>query len=99
MDIKDSNKKVQTEISKYLDSKVHNVRSSAKLIDGKTKTYKTEVEATVKVIIEHGNLIKSMNNFSTSEKLTLFLLYVADGKLVTSTDFKLSMSDLIFFIF
>jgi cupin superfamily acireductone dioxygenase involved in methionine salvage len=60
VDIKDSNKKVQTEISKYLDSKVHNVRSSAKLIEGKAKTYKTEVEATVKVIIEHGNLIKAM---------------------------------------
>jgi hypothetical protein len=60
VDIKDSNKKVQTEISKYLDSKVNNIRSSAKLIEGKAKTYETEVEATVKVIIEHGNLIKSM---------------------------------------
>ena len=60
VDIKDSNKKVQTEISKYLDSKVNNIRSSAKLIEGKAKTYKTGVEATVKVIIEHGNLIKSM---------------------------------------
>ena len=60
MDIKDSNKKVQTEISKYLDSKVHNIRSSAKLVEGKANTYKTEVEATVKVIVEHGNLIKSM---------------------------------------
>ena len=60
VDIKDSNKEMQTEISKYLDSKVHNVRSSAKLIEGKAKTYKTEVETTVKVIIEHGNLIKSM---------------------------------------
>jgi hypothetical protein len=60
LDIKDSNKKVQTEISKYLDSKVNNIRSSAKLIEGKAKTYKTDVEATVKVIIEHGNLIKSM---------------------------------------
>jgi hypothetical protein len=60
VDIKDSNKEMQTEISKYLDSKVHNVRSSAKLIEGKAKTYETEVEATVKVIIEHGNLIKSM---------------------------------------
>ena len=29
VDIKDSNNKVQTEISKYLDSKVDNVRSSA----------------------------------------------------------------------
>jgi hypothetical protein len=36
------------------------------------------------------------NNFSTTTKVTLVLLYVADGKLVTSTDFKLSMSDLIF---
>jgi hypothetical protein len=60
VDIKDSNKKVQTEISKYLDSKVNNIRSSAILIEGKAKTYKTDVEATVKVIIEHGNLIKSM---------------------------------------
>jgi hypothetical protein len=60
MDIKDSNKKVQTEISKYLDSKVHNFRSSATLVEGKANTYKTEVEATVKVIVEHGNLIKSM---------------------------------------
>jgi glutaredoxin-related protein len=60
VDIKDSNKKVQTEISKYLDSKVHNVRSSAKLIEGKSKTYKIEVESTVKVIIEHGHLIKAM---------------------------------------
>jgi len=60
VDVKDSNKEVQTEISKYLDSKVDNVRSSAKLIDKRTTTYKTEVEATVKVIIEHGNLIKDM---------------------------------------
>jgi len=60
VDIKDSNKEMQTEISKYLDSKVHNVRSSAKLIEGKAKTYKEDVEATVKVIIEHGNLIKAM---------------------------------------
>ena len=51
---------MQTEISNYLDSRVHNVRSNAKLVEGKAKTYKTEVEATVKVIIEHGNLIKSM---------------------------------------
>ena len=58
--IKDSNNKVQTEISKYLDSKVHNVRSSATLIERKAKTYKEDVEATVKVIIEHGNLIKAM---------------------------------------
>jgi hypothetical protein len=34
---------VQTEISKYLDSKVHNVRSSAKLVEGKANTYKTIV--------------------------------------------------------
>jgi hypothetical protein len=34
--IKDSNKEVQTEISKYLDSKVDNVRSSAKVIEGTT---------------------------------------------------------------
>ena len=58
--ITDSNKKMQTEISRCLDSKVDNVRSSAKLIEGRTKTYKTEVEATVKVIMEHGNLIKDM---------------------------------------
>ena len=62
VDIKDSNNKVQTEISKYLDSKVNNISSSAKLIEGKLETYKIEVEATVKVIIEHGNLIKIMVN-------------------------------------
>jgi hypothetical protein len=60
VEIKDSNKKVQTEISTYLDSKVNNVRSSATVIEEATKTYKAEVEATVKVIIEHGNLIKDM---------------------------------------
>jgi hypothetical protein len=60
VDIKDSNKEMQTEISKYLDSKVDNVRSSAKVIEGRTKTYKTEVEATVRAIIEHGNTIKDM---------------------------------------
>ena len=60
VDIKDSNKEVQTEISKYLDSKVENVRSSAKVIEGRTKTYKTEVEATVRAIIGHGNTIKDM---------------------------------------
>ena len=60
VDIKDSNNKVQTEISKYLDSKVNNISSSAKLIEGKLETYKIEVEATVKVIIEQGNLIKIM---------------------------------------
>jgi hypothetical protein len=60
VDIKDSNKEVQTEISKYLDSKVDNVRSSAKVIEGATKTYKTEVEATVRAIIEHGKTIKDM---------------------------------------
>jgi hypothetical protein len=60
VEIKDSNKKVQTEISAYLDSKVNNVRSSATVIEEATKTYTAEVEATVKVIIEHGNLIKDM---------------------------------------
>jgi hypothetical protein len=60
VDIKDSKKEMQTEISKYLDSKVDNVRSSAKVIEGRTKTYKTEVEATVRAIIEHGNTIKDM---------------------------------------
>ena len=58
--IKDSNKEVQTEISKYLDSKVDNVRSSAKVIAGTRKTYKTEVEATIRTITEHGNTIKCM---------------------------------------
>jgi hypothetical protein len=43
-----------------LDSKVNNVRSSATVIEEATKTYTAEVEATVKVIIEHGNLIKDM---------------------------------------
>jgi len=60
VEVKDSNNEVQVEISKYLDSKVDNVRSSAKLIDEGTTTYNTEVKATVKVIIEHGNLIKDM---------------------------------------
>jgi len=60
VDIKDSNKKVRTEISTYLESKVENVRSSAKLIEGRTETYKAEVEKTVKVIIEDGNTIKEM---------------------------------------
>jgi hypothetical protein len=60
VDIKDSKKEMQTEISKYLDSKVDNVRSSAKVIEGRTKTYKTEVEATVRAIIGHGNTIKDM---------------------------------------
>ena len=60
VDIKDSNKEMQSEISKYLDSKVGNVRSSAKVIEGRTETYKTEVEATVRAIIEHGNTIKDM---------------------------------------
>jgi uncharacterized protein YicC (UPF0701 family) len=58
VDIKDSNKKVQTEISTYLDSKVENARSGAQLIEGRTKTYEKEVEAIVKVIMEHGNAIK-----------------------------------------
>ena len=58
VDIKDSNRKVQTEISTYLDSKVENVRSSAQLIKEKTKAYETEVEETVRVIIVHGNAIK-----------------------------------------
>jgi hypothetical protein len=49
--LEDSNKEVQTEISKYLDSKFDNVRSSAKVIEGTTKTYKTAVEATVRAII------------------------------------------------
>jgi hypothetical protein len=60
VDIKDSNKEVQTEISKYLDSMVDNVRSSAKQIEGTTETYTTEVEATVRAIIGHGNTIKDM---------------------------------------
>ena len=60
MDIRDSNNKVKTEISKCLDSKVDNIRLSAKLIKEKAKTYKTEIEATVKGIIEQGNLIKAM---------------------------------------
>jgi hypothetical protein len=58
VDIKDSNKKVQTEISTYLDSKVKNARSGAQLIEGRTKTYETEVEAIAKVIMEEGNAIK-----------------------------------------
>jgi hypothetical protein len=58
VDIKDSNKKVQTEISTYLDSKVENVRSSTQLIEGRTKTYETEVEETIKIITVHGNAIK-----------------------------------------
>jgi hypothetical protein len=58
VDIKESNRKVQTEISTYLDSKVENVRSSAHLIEGRTKTYETEVEETIKVITVHGNAIK-----------------------------------------
>ena len=58
VDIKDSNKKVQTEISTYLDSKVKIARSGAQLIDGRTKTYETEVEAIAKVIMEEGNAIK-----------------------------------------
>ena len=58
VDIKDSNKKVQTEISTYLDSKVENVRSSTQLIEGRTKTYETEVEVTIKIITVHGNAIK-----------------------------------------
>jgi hypothetical protein len=41
-----------------LDSKVDNARSSAKVIEGATKTYKTEVEATVRAIIEHGKTIQ-----------------------------------------
>jgi hypothetical protein len=41
-----------------LDSKVENVRSSAHLIEGRTKTYETEVEAIAKVIMEEGNAIK-----------------------------------------
>ena len=60
VDIKDSNKEVQAEISKYLNSKVSNVRLSAKLIEGRTKTYKTEVEETVQAIIEQGNDIKEI---------------------------------------
>jgi hypothetical protein len=77
VDIKDSNKEVQAEISKYLKYKVSNVRLSAKSIEGGKKTYKTEV----------------------SESVTFSLLYVVDGNLVTSTDFMLSISDFIFFIF
>ena len=60
VDIKDSNEEVQAEISKYLNSKVRNVRLSAKLIKGRRKTYKPEVEETVKDIITHGNLIKEI---------------------------------------
>ena len=62
VDITDSNKKVQTEISKYLNSKILNYRSSGKLVEKKTKTYTSEVEATAKVIVEHGNIIKAMVN-------------------------------------
>jgi hypothetical protein len=42
----------------YLDSKVENARSGAQLIEGRTKTYETEVEAIAKVIMEEGNAIK-----------------------------------------
>ena len=58
--IKDSNMTLQTEISKYLDSKVLNVRSSGNTFDKKAKTYKKEVEATAKAIVLHGNIIKAM---------------------------------------
>ena len=60
VNIKDSNKEVQAEISPYLNSKVNNVRLSAKLIEERTKTYKPEVEETVRDIITHGNLIKEI---------------------------------------
>ena len=60
VDIKDSNKEVQAEISQYLISKVSNVHLSAKEIEGRTKTYKLEVEETVQDIITHGNLIKEI---------------------------------------
>jgi hypothetical protein len=60
VDIKDSNKEVQAEISKYLKYKVSNVRLSAKSIEGGKKTYKTEVEAIVQAIIEQGHAIKEI---------------------------------------
>ena len=60
VDIKDSNKAVQAEISKYLNSKISNVRLSANSIEGRKKTYKREVEATVHAIIEQGNAIKEI---------------------------------------
>ena len=60
VNIKDSNKEVQAEISPYLNFKVSNVHLSAKLIEERTKTYKPEVEETVRHIITHGNLIKEI---------------------------------------
>jgi hypothetical protein len=60
VNIKDSNQKVQTEISKHLDYKVCNVRVSEQSIEKKEKAYKREVEATRKAIVEHGNIIKAM---------------------------------------
>ena len=60
VDIKDSNKEVQDEILQYLNSKVSNVGLNANLIRRRRKTYKAEVEETVRDIITHGNLIKEI---------------------------------------
>lgn len=60
VNIEDANKKVQTEISNNLESKVNNYHTSVKSIEKKTKTYKKGIEAAKKAIVEHGNLIKAM---------------------------------------
>jgi hypothetical protein len=59
-DIKDFVKELESEIPKYLNSKVDNYRSNTKKIDDGVQRYKAEVEATVKTILEQGKAIKEL---------------------------------------
>jgi hypothetical protein len=59
-DIKDFVKELESEIPKYLISKVNNYRSNTKKIDDGVQRYKAEVEATVKTILEQGKAIKEL---------------------------------------
>ena len=59
-DIEDSVKELESKIPKYLNSTVDNYRSNTKKIDEGVHEYKTEVEATVKTILEQGKAVKQL---------------------------------------
>ena len=59
-DIKDSVKELESNIPKYLNSKVDDYRSNTKKIDDGVQGYKAEVEETVKTIREQGKAIKEL---------------------------------------
>jgi hypothetical protein len=59
-DIKDSVKELESEIPKYLNSKIDNYRSNTTKIDEGVHGYEAEVEATVKTILEQGKAIKEL---------------------------------------